>query len=173
MGTFTVSIQVGDLGGQQFVDVEALVDTGATYTSIPGDILSQLGIEVRESRTFELADDRVVEYPVGYASIRLEEREIIALVVFALGRHRAAVGRHRVGNGWFWRGPHPQATGPRASFAEVILRATPIPQEHRAGSAGAFGTPGGESIEDLKEEVKKLRHKVNDLTARLGAIQAR
>ena len=84
MGTFTVSIQVGDLGGQQFVDVEALVDTGATYTSIPGDILSQLGIEVRESRTFELADDRVVEYPVGYASIRLEEREIIALVVFAL-----------------------------------------------------------------------------------------
>jgi len=83
MGTFTVSIQVGDLRSQQFVDIEALVDTGATYTSIPGNILSQLGIEKRESRTFELADDRVIEYPVGYASIRLEEREIIALVVFA------------------------------------------------------------------------------------------
>ena len=42
-----------------------------------------LGVEVRETYLFELADDRVVEYPVGYASIRLEDREVIALVVFA------------------------------------------------------------------------------------------
>ena len=83
MGSFTVSLQVGDLSGQQFVDVEALVDTGATYTSIPENILARLGLESRESRSFELADDRIAEYPVGYASIRLEEREIIALVVFA------------------------------------------------------------------------------------------
>ncbi len=84
MGTFTVSIQVGDLTGRQFVAVEALVDTGATYTSIPENTLDQLGIEIRESRLFELADDRIVEYAVGYASIRLEEREIIAMVVSAL-----------------------------------------------------------------------------------------
>jgi clan AA aspartic protease len=83
LGTFIVPVQVGDLIGQHFVGVEALVDTGATYTSIPGHILTQLGIEPRESRTFELADDRVVEYPVGFASIRLGEREIIVMVVFA------------------------------------------------------------------------------------------
>lgn len=83
MGTFTVALQVGDLAGQQFVEVEALVDTGATYTSIPENTLARLGIQIRESRSFELADDRVVEYPVGYASMRLEGREIIALVVFA------------------------------------------------------------------------------------------
>ena len=83
LGTFTVSIQVGDLTGQQFVVVDALVDTGATYASIPENILTDLGIEVRESRSFELTDERIVEYSVGYASIRLEEREIIAMVVFA------------------------------------------------------------------------------------------
>ena len=83
MGTFTVTFQVGNLAGQQFIEVEALVDTGATYTSIPESTLARLGVEKRESRTFELADDRVVEYPVGYASMRLEERDIIALVVFA------------------------------------------------------------------------------------------
>ena len=82
MGTFTVPIQVGDLAGQQFIGAEALVDTESTYTSIPERTLTALGIKVREYRSFELADDRVVEYPVGYASIRLEEREIIALVVF-------------------------------------------------------------------------------------------
>ena len=83
MGTFSVRIQVGDLAGRNFVDLDALVDTGATYTSIPTSTLAQLGIEIRESRSFELADERIVEYSVGYASIRLEEMEIIAMVVFA------------------------------------------------------------------------------------------
>ena len=83
MGTFTIPIQVGNLAGQRFVTLEALVDTGATYTSIPASTLAQLGIEIRESSSFELADDRLTEYPVGYASIQLEEREIIAMVVFA------------------------------------------------------------------------------------------
>ena len=84
MGTFTIALQVGDLAGREFIDVEALVDTGSTYTSIPENTLAQLGIEIRESRSFELADDRIVEYPVGYASLRLGEREIISMVVFAL-----------------------------------------------------------------------------------------
>ena len=83
MGTFTVALQVGDLAGRQFVEVEALVDTGATYTSVPENILAQLGIESRETRSFEISDQRVVEYPIGYATIRLEGKEIIALVVFA------------------------------------------------------------------------------------------
>jgi clan AA aspartic protease len=83
MGTFTVPLQVGDLSGQQFTEVQALVDTGATYTSVSASVLNQMGIVIREFRSFELADDRVIDYPVGYASIRLEEREIIALVVFA------------------------------------------------------------------------------------------
>ena len=83
MGPFTIEVQVGDLEGKEFIGLEALVDTGSTYTSIPENTLAQLGIEIREYRDFELADDRVVEYPVGYATIRLGEREIIALVVFA------------------------------------------------------------------------------------------
>ena len=82
MGTFTVPLGVADLQGQHFIEIEALVDTGATYTSIPEDVLERLGIEVREKRPFELADDRVVEYPVGYATMRVEHREVIALVVF-------------------------------------------------------------------------------------------
>ena len=82
MGTFNVSLQIGDLAGRQFVDVEALVDTGATYTVLPIDILDRLGIEQEGQRRFELGDDRVVEYPIGYARMRLEGDETIVLVVF-------------------------------------------------------------------------------------------
>ena len=82
MGAFTVPLGVADLQGQHFIEVEALVDTAATYTSIPQDVLERLGVEVKEQRTFELADDRVVDYPVGCATMRVDDREVIALVVF-------------------------------------------------------------------------------------------
>ena len=82
MGTFTVSIQVSDLAGHNFVDLEALVDTGSTYTVLPKEVLDQLGIEQEGQRSFELGDDRVVEYPIGYARMRLGEDQTIILVVF-------------------------------------------------------------------------------------------
>ena len=82
MGTFTIPLEVADLQGTQFIEVESLVDTGATYTSIPEDVLQRLGIDERETCPFELADDRVVEYSVGYATMRVDNREVIAPIVF-------------------------------------------------------------------------------------------
>ncbi len=83
MGTFAVPIQIGNLAGSQFVELTALVDTGTTYTTLPGSILTRLGIDQESNRRFELADNRIVEYPVGQARIRLEDQELIMLVVFA------------------------------------------------------------------------------------------
>jgi clan AA aspartic protease len=84
VGTFTVPIQIGSLAGAQFTEVTALVDTGTTYTTLPGSILTRLGVVQEGHRRFELADNRVVEYPIGQARIRLEGQELIVLVVFAL-----------------------------------------------------------------------------------------
>ena len=83
MGTFTVPIQIGDLAGRQFIDVTGLVDTGTTYATLPGSLLARLGVVQEGYRRFELADDRIVQYPVGHARIRLEGQELIVLVVFA------------------------------------------------------------------------------------------
>ena len=66
-----VPIQVGDVPGSRFLEMEALVDTGATYTSIPEDALRQLGTEVRDTYPFELTEDRVVEYPIGYVRFQV------------------------------------------------------------------------------------------------------
>ncbi len=82
MGTFSVSIQIGNLDGQQFVQLEALVDTGSTYTVLPKDMLEELGINEEGQRSFELGDDRSVKYPIGYARLRLGEDQTIVLVVF-------------------------------------------------------------------------------------------
>ena len=82
MGTFTVPVEVGDSNGQAFVDIQALVDTGSTYTSIPASILSGLGVEVIERHPFEFADESIVEYGIGQATIRLDGRDRTVVVVF-------------------------------------------------------------------------------------------
>ena len=35
MGTFSVRLQVGDPSGQRFEAIDAMVDSGATYTVLP------------------------------------------------------------------------------------------------------------------------------------------
>ena len=82
MGTFSVAIEVARPYGDEFVPVEALVDTGATYSVFAGQLLEGLGVTSTENSTFELADGRVVELPMGYAAIRVSEKQIIAPVVF-------------------------------------------------------------------------------------------
>ena len=81
MGTTSVQVQVGHVQGGQWLDVEALVDTGSTHTVIPQETAQVLGIERLEAAPFQLADDRTVEYEVGEARVRLGDRERTVLVV--------------------------------------------------------------------------------------------
>ena len=70
------------MSGGQFVRVDALVDMGATYIVLSTDVLGPLGIEPIETVPFQLADDRIVEYEVGEARVRLDGRQRTTLVVF-------------------------------------------------------------------------------------------
>ncbi len=65
MGTFSVAVQVGDPAGRQFVEVEALVDTGTSDSMVPRSLLTRLGIDVIDRYTYRLADEKVVEYDIG------------------------------------------------------------------------------------------------------------
>ena len=82
MGTFEVDVEVGDLRGQRFEPVRALVDTGCTYMCVPGPVLRMLGVEAQERQRFEIADGREAEYDIGQAQIRLGGRTRYNIVVF-------------------------------------------------------------------------------------------
>lgn len=82
MSTFSVPLEVGDLAGERFIALEAVVDTGASDTFLPGDVLDSLGIARTERHPYQLADDTTIEYDVGQATIRLDGRERFVLVVF-------------------------------------------------------------------------------------------
>lgn len=82
MGTFRVEIEIGDAAGERWETVEALVDTGATYTTVPAVLLARLGVTPHGRDTFLLADGRAVERAIGRSWIRVGGRPEITLVVF-------------------------------------------------------------------------------------------
>jgi len=82
MGTFKVRVEIGDATGDRWESLEALVDTGATYTMVPAPLLRRLGVYPHTRDVFTLADGRQVEHDIGHGWIRVEGRTVITVVVF-------------------------------------------------------------------------------------------
>ena len=82
MSTFYVTIEVGDLEGLRFEPVEALADTGASYTRAPRSTLLGLGIRPERRWPFRIADGREVEYELGQALVRIQGQRLVRVVVF-------------------------------------------------------------------------------------------
>ena len=82
MGHFRVPVQVGSRTGGHLESLEALVDTGATYTWIPRDVLEDLGVVPEEDRPFVLADGREVHYPIAWVQIKIGARVQPTIAVF-------------------------------------------------------------------------------------------
>jgi clan AA aspartic protease len=82
MGTFSVTIDAGDPQGQRFRAVEALVDTGASYTSLPSGLLRELGVAPHGQRPFLLATGDTVVRDVGRTWVRIDGQTEMTIVVF-------------------------------------------------------------------------------------------
>ena len=82
MGTFSVSIQIGNPQSAEFEELEALVDTGATTTVLPGSVLRRLGVTPTMYQTFEYASGEEVELGMAEVRIRVQDRETSTWVVF-------------------------------------------------------------------------------------------
>ena len=82
MGTFHITLAVGDSQGESYVPVEALVDTGATYTTLPASMLQNLGVVPHDRAEFELADGNVAEMDIGRTWVRIDGRSEIVPIIF-------------------------------------------------------------------------------------------
>ena len=83
MGTFAAQIGVSDGNGGATQWVDALVDTGATFTVLPDSVLrEQVGVHPEETMEFTLADGSKTQFPVGEARLSVEGRQATSRVVF-------------------------------------------------------------------------------------------
>ena len=94
MGTFSVPIEIGDVRGERFEEVEALVDTGATTTVIPGDMLRRIGIAPTKRETFEYAGGARVDLDMAEAKARVQGRETTTWVIFGEDEIHALLGAY-------------------------------------------------------------------------------
>ena len=83
MGTFRVPVEIGDVYGAAWEPVDALVDTGATYTTVPAALLDRLGVRPHARASFVLADGREIEQDIGQTWVRVADRAVVTVVVFA------------------------------------------------------------------------------------------
>ena len=82
MGEFSWPIGVWSADGGRVETVDALVNTGASYSMFPGSMLERLGIEKRFELPFEQADGSVVNRDVGRAVLVINGDESTMRVIF-------------------------------------------------------------------------------------------
>ena len=74
MPTFSKRVRFSNLTGTTVVEVDAIVDTGATFCRVSSDIAERLGLTPTGSRRLRLADEQIIEYRVANALVELVDQ---------------------------------------------------------------------------------------------------
>ncbi len=140
MGTFSVPIEIGDVGGERFEELEALVDTGATTTVIPGGTLRRLGIVPTKRETFEYAGGSRVELGMAEAKARVEGRETTTWVIFGEEESSALLGAYTLEGVFLGVDPYSRRLIPVQGLLKQALRCSaPSPLMGEAWGEGVAG----------------------------------
>ena len=82
MGTFTVAATlIHPLQPERRRALDLVVDTGATWTLLPSEVVAELGLRMDRQRTVTLASGERVAYPMGQVVMRLGTEELITIVL--------------------------------------------------------------------------------------------
>lgn len=82
MGTFKVIFEVASSDRGSFRPVEALVDTGAHFSRLPGSLLRELGYEPTGVESFELGDGSVADWDITDVWVRIDDRARYTTCIF-------------------------------------------------------------------------------------------
>ena len=94
MGTFQWPLRISSIDGRQSREIEATVDTGAAYTTLPARFLRELGVEPMGTRRLLLADGRRVDMEYGQAWVAINGERVVTVVVFGEDDGPALLGAY-------------------------------------------------------------------------------
>jgi predicted aspartyl protease len=94
MGTFTVPIRIAHPTGKKWVEANALADTGAFYTWLPGSTLAALGVKSVGEREFLIATGKKVKRALGEIRLRVNGEARTVLCVFGDEGSTPLLGAH-------------------------------------------------------------------------------
>ena len=82
MGTFAVPIEISNLEEQEWMELNALVDTRVSMLSLPASLLNRLNVQPTAKRPFEFEQGEVRDMEVGHVRIQIEGQNSITSVMF-------------------------------------------------------------------------------------------
>ena len=94
MGTFQWPLRISGMDERETREIEATVDTGAAYTTLPARFLRELGVEPMGKRRLLLADGRRVDMDYGQAWVAMNGERIVTVVVFGEDDGPALLGAY-------------------------------------------------------------------------------
>ena len=93
MGTFTHTMTlVSDSGITE--TVEALVDTGATFSAVPAEVLERLGVIPHRQVRLRLANGQLHDQPIGRLLAQIDGMQEATICVFGEPGSPAVIGAH-------------------------------------------------------------------------------
>ena len=93
MGTFRLEATVSNpRDPARSVTLPLLVDTGATYTTLPRDVADALGLEPIDTRRVRLADGREERWPIAPVLVRVDGGEGPSLALIGRAGGPALLG---------------------------------------------------------------------------------
>ena len=81
MGVFHVPVRIRALDRIAVVDVDMIVDTGATRTVLPRRVVDELGLRPDQRRPFRLANGEPVERDMGWVWLECHGRTTYTLAI--------------------------------------------------------------------------------------------
>jgi predicted aspartyl protease len=90
MGEARVKFRV--YSNRHFIELEGLVDTGATFTKIPKSAASRIGLQARYEAEVELGDKRVVRRGLALGEIGIEDVRRPVLIAIGEDEEMPVIG---------------------------------------------------------------------------------
>ena len=92
MGAFNIDFVIWNRDRTRSLTLNGVVDTGASYTLVPGAMLDELGIERSQSKVFSFADGSTRELSIGWVEMELEGETGYVYVVFGPDSRKVLLG---------------------------------------------------------------------------------
>jgi predicted aspartyl protease len=120
MGTFTkqITLRGATTNGAEppHVVLDALVDTGALFSSAPADVLRGLGVKVVRTMPVRFADGAVRDVPIGEVDAEIDGHRMPILCFFGAQDVPALLGAHALEAFLLTVHPIEQKLVPREAF---------------------------------------------------------
>ncbi|HEX5480244.1 MAG TPA: hypothetical protein VFY79_11055 [Dehalococcoidia bacterium] len=138
MRTFTVGMTlrgpVTNGGPPPSARVEALVDTGALFSSAPADLLERLGVTPVRRMPVRFADGELRDVPIGEVEAEIEGQRMPILCFFGAPNVPALLGAHALEAFLLTVDPVAQKLVPREAFLMAVGRSWRL--AHSCGRGG-------------------------------------